>query len=1166
MSKHKLDKEKISREQELKIQRQIAFASGLFQGDVTIRTLLESLTEGVIIIDNSGTILLVNTAAEQMFGYQSKELIGKSQAVLIPERFLKVHEEHEAGYFKKPMIKPMGRLLDIAGRRRDGSEFPVEISLSFIDTINGVLVLALVSDITLRKQFEERLRKSEEQFHLQVEGVQDYATFTLDTEGNVLNWNAGAERLKGYRAEEIIGEHFSCFYPDEDRNAGKPEEELKKATVEGRLAYEGWRICKDGSRFWADVIITALYDESGNLRGFSKVTHDISGRKKAADALRVIEDRYRALFHDNPTMIVTLGADLTMISVNPFCASQLGYTTDELEGKSVLMVFHEDDRTAVTEQLRLCLQNPNQANRWQYRKLCKDGRVLWVEETAQAVYDLAGALNLLVVCQDVTERRRVEEALKNSEEKLRYALTAADIGSWNWDLANNELTWSERCNEFFGFPPGYLITYGAFLQSIHEEDRQRIDQAVTKSIQEKTEYFAEMRVVLPDGQVCWLMAKGRGFYDDHGKPIRMHGIVMDITASKQAEDALRLSEERYRRLYNETPVMLHSIDQDERLISVSNYWLETLCYERSEVLGRFSSEFLSAASRSYATEVVLPDFFRTGSCKEVPYQIVKKNGEVIDVLLSAVAERDSVGKIVRSLAVMTDVTERKRAAEALRKSEHKFLTVFHVVPALLGITTIAEGIFIDVNETCMRILGYQRDEVIGHTSLELGIWESQTERDRAMRALEEHGTVRDMEINLSGKTGDKLVGLLSAEFIDIDGEQYILSMINDITERKRAEAEHERLFLQLEAVMESINEGVVISDLEGNVLTMNKEALALHEYEKVEQVRQHLSEFRKTFELIDLEGRPVSLEQWPTARAIRGERFTDYEVHVRRKDTGKLWLGSYNGSPVFNKSGEIFLSVVTIRDITERKFAEEEIKRLNVSLTARAVDLEYANQELEAFNYTVAHDLRNPLNVVSSYCQVFKELCSDNLDEKCMRYLQETYDGTLRMNRLIEALLNFSQMAHAKLNRGSVDLSIMAKEVAEELKVTQPARQVMFLIADGLVADGDAVLLRVVLTNLFGNAWKYTAMLEEAVIEFGTKEIDGKQVYFVRDNGPGFDNAVAEKIFAPFQRLPDTEEFRGFGIGLATVERIIRRHGGRVCAEGEPGKGATFYFTLSPDR
>jgi PAS domain S-box-containing protein len=317
MTTPELDQEKARHEQELRIQRQIAFASGLFQGDVTVRTLLESLAEGVVIIDNSGTILLVNTAAEQMFGYKREDLIGKPQAVLIPERFRKVHEEHLARFFAEPRMRPTDQLLDLTGLRRDGDEFPVEISLSYVDTINGVLVMALVSDVSLRKEYETRLRESEEMFHMQVAWVKDYAIFMLDTQGNVLTWNEGAERLKGYRAKEIIGKHFSCFYPEEDRNAGKPEEELKKAAAEGQFAEDTWRIRKDGSRFWANVTVAALHDESGKLRGFTKVIHDISVSKKAEDALRKSEDKFSKIFQSAPAIIgITSLAEGRCLDIN----------------------------------------------------------------------------------------------------------------------------------------------------------------------------------------------------------------------------------------------------------------------------------------------------------------------------------------------------------------------------------------------------------------------------------------------------------------------------------------------------------------------------------------------------------------------------------------------------------------------------------------------------------------------------------------------------------------------------------------------------------------------------------------------------------------------------------------------------------------------------------
>ena len=762
-------------ENELNIQRQIAFASGIFQGDVTVRTLLESLAEGVVIIDKSGTILLVNSRAEQMFAYPEKELIGKSHAFLLPERFRKIHEEHQAHFFAEPKARPMGQILDLTGLRRDGSEFPVEISLGYIDTINGVLVLALVSDMTLRKQCEMRLRESEDLFHIQVEGVKDYAIFLLDTKGNVLNWNAGADRLTGHTEKEIIGKHFSCFYPEEERNAGTPEEELKIAAAEGRIACEGWRLRKDGSRFWADVIITALNDESGSLCGFSKVTSDITERKRAEESLRESENKFFKAYQAMPSVLVIASlADGRYKEVNEAFERLMGYRRDEVIGRS-----------------------SRELNIW------------------QNLEDRATVLRMLA-----------------EGKKVR-------------DLEISFITKS-----------------GAMIAGL---------------------YSAEIITI---GAEPYLLS-----------------LVNDNTVRKKAEEELRHSEERYRRLYNETPVMLHSIDHDGRLVSVSNYWLETLGYERSEVLGRISTEFYTAASRAYATEVVLPEFFRTGSCKEVPYQIVKKTGEILDILLSAIAERDSEGQVVRSLAVMVDVTARKRA--------------------------------------------------------------------------------------------------------------------------------------------------------------------------------------------------------------------------------------------------------------------EEEIERLNMSLAARAIELEDANQELEAFNYTVAHDLRQPLNVIGLNCQAINLLCGELLPEECKGYVQGSFEGTLRMSRLIEALLNFSRMAHAKLNRERVDLSSMAKEIAEELKGTEVARRVTFRIADGIWADGDPNLLRVVLANLLGNAWKYLATQEEGIIEFGATAIAGRQTCFVRDNGPGFNMADAAKLFAPFQRLPGAEECRGFGIGLATVERIIRRHGGRVWAEGDPGKGACFYFTLA---
>jgi signal transduction histidine kinase len=252
------------------------------------------------------------------------------------------------------------------------------------------------------------------------------------------------------------------------------------------------------------------------------------------------------------------------------------------------------------------------------------------------------------------------------------------------------------------------------------------------------------------------------------------------------------------------------------------------------------------------------------------------------------------------------------------------------------------------------------------------------------------------------------------------------------------------------------------------------------------------------------------------------------------------------------------------RAIRERELAEQEIVSLNRDLLERTKGLEAANIELEAFNYSVSHDLRKPLTVINGYCQLIEEVFGGKLDESCRGYINEIYQSTLDMSSLINTLLNFSRVLNSELTVEKVDLSQVAKSVAAELRKLDPARLVSFQIEDGITASCDAHLLRIVLDNLMGNAWKYCCR-EDAVISFGMSAPEGTPIYYVRDNGPGFDMAQADKLFVPFQRLPGTTG-DGHGIGLATVKNIVQRHGGRVWAAGEPGQGATFYFTLPAQR
>lgn len=373
---------------------------------------------------------------------------------------------------------------------------------------------------------------------------------------------------------------------------------------------------------------------------------------------------------------------------------------------------------------------------------------------------------------------------------------------------------------------------------------------------------------------------------------------------------------------------------------------------------------------------------------------------------------------------------------------------------------------------------------------------------------------------------------------------------------------------KLAAAFENVEMGLIMSNEQGGDISMNAAATRFLGFSSKEDVYRRVEEYADDWVLRYPDGRVMPYEEWPLPRAIRGDYVSDYEIHFHNLKHDYEWIGNFTSVPVRNSAGKVILIALTILDITKRKHAEEEIVRLNVDLERKVIErtaeLQAANRELEAFSYSVSHDLRAPLRSIDGFSQVLLEDYADRLDDQGKNYLNRVRAATQRMGQLIDDMLILSRITRAEMRRGSVDLSALAADVLAELQKSEPERKVDWRIESGLIAEGDAQLLRVALVNLLGNAWKFTGKTATAKIEFGAmRNADGTMEFFVRDNGAGFDMAYADKLFGVFQRLHTLAEFPGTGVGLATVQRIIHRHGGQIRGVGAPDQGATFYFTLT---
>ena len=631
---------------------------------------------------------------------------------------------------------------------------------------------------------------------------------------------------------------------------------------------------------------------------------------------------------------------------------------------------------------------------------------------------------------------------------------------------------------------------------------------------------------------------------------------IELTSINKASDQ---SEHSFRALIENTGGRVWEVDDRLRYVYASPQVADLLGYSPRELLGRTPFDFMPLEEA-----VRMREEFEGLLRQQRPFLAIEnvsfhKDGSLRNLETSGIPLFDAMGRFSGLRGIDRDITERKHVERALQAA--LALSAREQARSEAIIAAIGEGLIIIDPE--FRVL-YQNqilkdlgvDPARDHCYVVYG------KRDNICDICPVALTFQDGGIHSVEKSavkdGAKVYReITSSPLLDESGRIIAgIELVRDITERKRAEHALKESEWQMKEVQRIANLGSWQLDYATGKLVWSDET-----YRILGLQQQIPASYEAFLEVVH----PGDREQ--VVRLFResvrsGSSGFENEHRIVRSPGGEIRHIHQKCEHIKDGTGKVIRSYGMVHDITTRKEAEERIGTLNTALCARAAELEIANKDLEAFSYTVSHDLRGPLTNINSYCQAIAELDGDKLDSQCAGFMESVFQEVKSMDGLITSLLNLSRFTHIKLKKKRIDLSEMAKTIAAELQIREPERRVIFEIGEDIVASGDERLLRMVLVNLLSNAWKFTGGAADPVIRFGVTHSQGRPIYRVSDNGIGFEMSQSEKIFDVFKRLHRSEQFEGFGIGLTTVQRIIERHNGRIWAEGDPGKGASFFFTL----
>jgi PAS domain S-box-containing protein len=1009
---------------------------------------------------------------------------------------------------------------------------------------------------------EQALRASELSYRRLFEAARDGILILDFDTGRIADVNPFLVELLGFSHDEMVGKTVGELSPFKDIESNQAM--LERLQKDGYVRYHDLPLqTKDGRKI-AVEFVSNVY-QAGDRNVLQCNIRDITERKKVETALI----RLAAIVESSDDAI--MGKDLNGIITNWNKGAKkiFGYTADEMVGSSIMLLIPAD-RQDEENQILKKIKRGESVEHFETLRKAKDGRLINVSVTSSPIKDATGqVIGVAKVAHDISERKQAEEKAAQEQERLKLIFETVSVGI---ALATKhpDGTVTRIINDahlrICGLTREQDQIPGIYLRLRHPDESARQDELYRQlEAGVHAEYSLEKRYVRLDGTVVWVVFSlhRRKFADGRTEELTT---VVDITKSKLASEALSAGEERMRLATEATAVGIwewniptNRIRWEAQMFRI--YGIAPTpdgFVDYSTWTGAIRPEDLREQEES------LQDTLRRRGHGSREFRIQRRSdGECRYIQAVETVRLNAEGQAEWVVGTNLDITGRKQGEAEIRQSEARYRTLFDTL--IEGFCTI-EMIF----DADGKPVDYRFLEINPAFEKQTGLHNAQ---GRLMRDLapnhEAHWFEIYGKIALTGEPAQfesdaKALGrhyAVCAYRVGGPESRKVAILFNDVTERKRAEASLQESEERFRTMANSIPQLAWIARADGFIFWYNRR---WYEYTGTTPEQMAAWGWQSVH---DPEVLPKVMERW-TAAINAGKPF-DMDFPLRGAD-GRFRAFLTRMQLLKDSNGLVMQWFGTNTDVEAMKQAEEKIHQLNTELeqrvAERTADLEAANEELEAFSYSVSHDLRAPLRAVNGFAGLVIEEFGPQLPADAQRYLDRIRNGSKQMGLLIDDLLAFSRLSRQPLKRHTVNMAKLVQNVLDDLAPQREGRRIEIQNATLPDCWGDPALLKQVWINLISNAIKYTRGREPAVIEIGSISDNGEDVYSVRDNGTGFNMQYAHKLFGVFQRLHRADEFEGTGVGLAIVQRIVRRHGGRVWAEAEEGRGAIFRFTLKEKR